>query len=82
MLAFSNHVRQQRILASASTGQNTNVGRQTNLPNGPHKTDKIFWFQWISIALLMLVGIICIPDRSTLSTPNKNISHNLNLTPI
>jgi len=50
------------------------------MPPGPVKPAKIRRSQWISVFLLLAVGIINILDRSTLAVANQNISGDLHLT--
>src|SRR3982751_6784624 len=45
------------------------------------KGAKVRRFQWISVALLVLVGIINLLDRSTLAIANHNVSEDLQLSP-
>jgi sugar phosphate permease len=45
------------------------------------KSVKVRRFQWISVSLLLAVGIVNILDRSTLAIANKNVSGDLHLTP-
>ncbi len=45
------------------------------------KSEKIRRFQWISVSLLLAVGIINILDRNTLAIANQNISGDLHLSP-
>src|SRR6186713_899389 len=47
----------------------------------PTKGAKVRRFQWVSVALLVLVGIVNILDRSTLAIANHNVSEDLHLSP-
>ncbi|MGC1185906.1 MAG: MFS transporter [Candidatus Acidiferrales bacterium] len=45
------------------------------------KSAKVRRFQWISVGLLLAVGIVNILDRSTLAIANSNVSGDLHLSP-
>jgi MFS family permease len=45
------------------------------------KSAKVRRFQWISVSLLLVVGIVNILDRSTLAIANQNVSGDLHLSP-
>jgi len=47
----------------------------------PSKSARVRRLQWISVALLMGVGIVFICDRSTLAIANHNVSNDLHLSP-
>jgi sugar phosphate permease len=58
---------------------NKKSGRQMMDKGG--KTARVRRFQWISVVLLMAVGIVFILDRSTLAIANQNVSSDLRLSP-
>src|SRR5262245_37267902 len=45
------------------------------------KSERIRRRQWLSVGLLMAVGVVFILDRSTLAIANHNVSADLHLTP-
>ncbi len=57
-----------------------NPNFSSQLPTAP-KTRTVLLRQWISLSLLVLIGIVCILDRSTLALANSDVSRDLKLDP-